>query len=264
MVHLVIAAHPDDETAGLGGWLAAHARRHRFAICFLTDGAPRDVRYRAPDFRGRLAAYRLARRREASRAAGVYGLRPSQLFFAPFPDQELHRHLRAAAACLSRLAARLQPGRIWAPAYEGGHPDHDSANFLAAAVFGRGAVWEYALYTTLGTQVRFLQPEGRAWRHWRLSAATRQAKRRALACYHSQRMTLAPFDAPCEHVRPLPLHDYSRPGGQGVPVWTLWGWPLAAAEPCAAFQRFLRSVTPRSASPHFQNTEAEIAPVACS
>lgn len=238
---LVVAAHPDDEIAGLGGWIASLPTRRHVQFCFLTDGAPRSRRYWAADFRGSRAEYRRLRRHEARTVAAALQVPAAHLVFGPSVDLELFRGLRPAGALLSKLAARLKPATVLAPAYEGGHPDHDAANFLAAQIFaGRRRrpgpqLWEYCLYTAAHGRIEFLGPRGRGWRELKLSPRMQRGKQRALALYRSQSATLRQFPLTGEFIRPLPRRDYSCPALPEPPVWSAWGWRISTAEICRAF-----------------------------
>ncbi len=230
---LALAAHPDDEVLGAGVWLARLARAP--AVAFLTDGVPRARRWRPPRYTS-ATLYRQARRREA-RAAWSRLRRGTRLFFAPFRDQELAFRLDGAARWLAAVAARVRPGLILAPAFEGGHPDHDAANLLAARL---GAardlpVWEFALYTARhGRLQRQRFPAAPGWtRHLRAPEAAR--KRRAFAAYASQRGTLRALDAGRESLRPLAAHDYSRPALREAAVYERWGFPASARRVAQAF-----------------------------
>lgn len=222
---LVLAAHPDDEVIGVLGSL--YPCPGTVAVAFLTDGAPAR-RWRPSDCRDR-AAYRRLRRREAAAVWTTFAPN-AQLHFASVPDQQLSFHLHEAAAWLTSVIAALRPGLLLAPAYEGGHPDHDAANVLAAYCARRAAIpaWEYALYTAqAGTIMRQCFPGQPGWTR-RLNLPAAAAKRHAMSLYASQAATLAAFSPACEAWRPLPRHDYRRPALAGPAVYELWGWPWRA------------------------------------
>ena len=113
---------------------------------------------------------------------------------------------------------------LWAPAYEGGHQDHDTANFLGALFRDRIDVWEFSEYTFWGGKVRsnWFPETGRTTMAIQLSEGERRAKRALLDRYVSERGNLSHVKCDCEVVRPMPAHDYS----------------LAAHPPPLFYQRF--------------------------
>lgn len=219
---LVLAAHPDDEVLGAGAWLSEHSGP--LAIAFLTDGAPRRAQFR-PDGIA-CGAYRRLRRQEAQQ---LWRARPRcSLHFCAIADQALAFHLGHARLWLAALCRRLRPHGLLAPAFEGGHPDHDAVNFLASRM--GIPTWEYALYSQAsGCRVRNDFPGQPQWRR-DISESARAWKTAAFDAYASQRATLAEFDPGCEALRPLPRHDYSRPALNEPAVYEIWGWPWTARQ----------------------------------
>lgn len=224
---LVIAPHPDDEALGLGAYL----RRHRpGALVFLADGVPReprfyssDQRYDSPD------AYRAQRQAEALRVASrFYRVQPDQLHFLNAPDMESVERMPALEAELTRIAEDLRPCAIWSPAYEGGHPDHDVAAFLAARLARRLRVdhWEYALYHYYhGFQQLSFLGEGPAITR-ALSLEEMAYKKRLLATYASQTHTLRQFRTNVERYRRAPGYDFSRRPVTGAAMYEVWQFPV--------------------------------------
>lgn len=236
---LILAAHPDDEAAGAWGWIQQH--QGPITVAYLTDGAPRRQRWRAPAANGRpaaRAAYRQLRRQEAESA--WRGRPHARLFFGRVPDQELSRSLAPAYAWLLQVAGQARPRLLLAPAFEGGHPDHDAVNLLAAELsltLGIPA-WEYALYTSHAGTIVYQRFPAAPERSTILSRSLAAAKQAALGVYASQRATLAPFDPHREALRPLPRHDYRRRPCAPC-VYELWGWPWSAEVIAARLAAFL-------------------------
>lgn len=233
---LVIAAHADDEILGAGGWLGRH--QGPLALAVLTEGVPPARRW-FPRGRHDPAQYRQKRRSEAMRVWRHFAPR-ARLFFGGFADQRLHLALASAFAWLARVAEAVGPAFIVAPAFEGGHPDHDAANFLAAQLGAAIAlpVWEYALYARCrGRLRRQCFPAEPGWTRPLRSRVLRTRKLQALAGYDSQRATLRYFVSGQEAVRPLPAHDYRRPPEPCL--YEHWRWPIASQEVAAAMAAFL-------------------------
>jgi LmbE family N-acetylglucosaminyl deacetylase len=140
---LFVFAHQDDEYSAAPWILEELAAGNAVACAYLTSGGFRS----AP-------AVRDAESRDALHTLGVTDdaivfLEGSQGRIA---DRELAARSLEGLAMLERWIewAPFVPARIYAPSYEGGHPDHDAAHAIAAAVATRhgaiGDAWHFSLY----------------------------------------------------------------------------------------------------------------------
>ncbi len=249
---LVVLAHPDDECVTFGALLQRMADP---AVLFLTDGAPRDPyfwkRY------GSREAYASLRQREARQALGLVGVCRVQFAASNgngaasevLVDQELFRVLPAAWQELSGAIQRLRPQALLTLAYEGGHPDHDSCNLLAALAARTFALpaWEAPIYSRARHSdsdrpqpQRFIRKNGTEI-DVRPTPAEVARKREMWKAYSSQGDFLRFFSPEVEAVRPLPAYDYSQPPHPGKLNYEHWRWPMTGQQVCAAFSEFLRA-----------------------
>ncbi len=245
---VVLVAHPDDEAAGCGVLLQ---RMQEPIVVFATDGAPADSFFWGKH--GSRDAYARLRRDEARRALKLAGV--SQVEFLGEPDhsirdQTLFTSLDLAIQELERIIERNQPQALLTLAYEGGHPDHDSCNFLTSLLarhFGLPA-WDFPLYhrTTDGLIVhQHPLPSGSSQADdsevvLQPTPSELEIKRRMLQTYVSQG-DLKEFAAVIERFRPLPVYDYSRPPHDGVLNYEAWGWPIRGTQVSHAFVEFMKS-----------------------
>ena len=184
---VVIAPHPDDESAGCGGLIAGCTQRGvPVRIIQLTDGAAshRSDAWPPP----RLAALRAAEMDEAVRSLGVR--EPVTAIGLPDAGQPSVGVERRAAARIARLLARWRPGLVLTTWRREPHCDHRLAYRVAkrACELTRTPLAEYLVWTpvTGGPGDRPKLGEGLAF-SVTLTAAQRAAKRQALQCHASQR-----------------------------------------------------------------------------
>ena len=246
---LVVVAHPDDEAVGCGALLQ---RMRDPIVVFATDGAPFD-KYFWGQY-GSREAYRELRRKEARSALALIGVK--NVFFLgdeqAIVDQQLFRNLARAVDFLSRLVEQVRPEILLTLAYEGGHPDHDSCNFLCYIVGRRLSVpvWEMPLYHRssdgVGVFQEFLdegdeivvQP----------TAEEIENRKQMLAAYPSQGQTIQQFASTTERFRPLRRYDYTKPPHPGVLNYEAWQWPITGSQVAAEFSNYLQREESTSAS----------------
>lgn len=220
---LVVAPHPDDETIGAGAWIAGNASA--VTIVHITDGSPRDV--------ANASEYAATRRHDVNKVLDLARVPAANRYRFELIDQETYLHLPELTDSLIELIRDCECDTVLAPAYEGGHPDHDSAAFAVArarkVLDARIEHREYRLYhagldgsidseTLAGAEIVSL------------TAAERKLKRRMLDCFRSQQTFLSNFGVTDERFRRAPEYDFTRAPNNGVLLYERWGWKLSGQE----------------------------------
>ena len=247
---LVVLAHADDEVLALGGrleWLGAS----RFLT--VTDGVPVDgVDARAHGFAG-LAEYGTARRAELKEAFAMGGLDPACARSLEIDagrvvsDQGAAVELVKLARALAQELAEFRPDAVLTHPYEGGHPDHDACAF---AVHAAVRVAEIEVPTveapfyhagSLGIETGVFV-SGDAGIQARLTEAQAARKRERLACFRSQRETLAPFGVDAERYRAAPGYDFLRRPHEGQLYYEQFPWGMDGERFCGLAARAMEEL----------------------
>jgi N-acetylglucosamine malate deacetylase 1 len=221
---LLLIPHPDDEVVAAAASIARRrAAGDQLLGLYLTSGvaaAEQLWRWERPQ-----RANRVQRRyAEARAAAAILGIEP--LGFCDWPSRTLKAHVDEAKARIDKIFVERAIDAIWVPAWEGGHQDHDVANFLAARIAGGRPVIEFAEYNRGGGAAhhnRFAVPNG-SETEVKLSADEIEAKRRLLAIYHSEQANLSASQVAVENHRPLPAYDYAQPPHPGKLMRERFHW----------------------------------------
>ena len=245
---VLLIPHPDDEVVGCAEAIRqAVAQGSDVFGCYLTNGVPHPSLLWPWQRTGHAA--RVARRwHEAEAAAARLGIRMA--LRQDIPTRALKDHLAQTAARLDGAFGALRPSVVWAPAYEGGHQDHDVTSYLARRVAERCEVWEFSEYNFEAGRVRsqrFIGPSG-GEREIRLDAEAAREKQALLALYASERGNLSCVRCQRECFRPLARYDYTRPPHPGRLFYQRFQWvpwhpridhtrPEAVCRAIAAFEK---------------------------
>ncbi len=219
---LVIAAHPDAETAGAASLLTTLPE---CAVLHLTDGVPRDRALWPGATALTRDSYASQRRGEVLLAMEIAGIAASEVHCLGLPDQELAFHLTDLARELVRWMIALGPELVVTHSYEGGHPDADAAAFATCAArdlllrSGQRApmLLEMALCHGAGGELNLGQfvasdDVGPPQIQCAFRGAALDRKHEMLRCFESQEEELAPFFAiEYERFRPAPRYDFASP-----------------------------------------------------
>jgi LmbE family N-acetylglucosaminyl deacetylase len=185
---MILAPHPDDESLGCGGLIAAAcAMGLPPVVVFLTDGAGSHQGSRSfpPD------RLRAIRQQEALTALALLGVPAERIASLDYPDGALPAFGAAADLINAQLA---QLAQVWdcelvlAPWIEDPHCDHQAAARLAEALSARQKLqlWSYSVWGWLlpaAAPVRAVPGPG----GYRLCIAPQLAlKRRAIGAHRSQ------------------------------------------------------------------------------
>ncbi len=229
---LVVAAHPDDETLWAGILLAD---RQAVSLVHVTDGAPRNPYFARQAGCNTREEYAQLRSRELDSALNRLGLSVARrLSFGACDQEAVFETVRLTEALTSELRT-FSPDIVLTHAYDGGHPDHDAAAFIARAAIAKSArrcaLLEFPGYhavsatgeRTIGFLPRALPSLTRV-----LTPAESERKNSALACFASQREIIASFPIGTESLRVSGLIDFNAPPHEGPLHYETHGWPLRA------------------------------------
>lgn len=218
---VVLSPHPDDESLGVGGVIAAAcAANQRVDVVVVSDGAgshPRSTRF-PPDALVRL------RKMETARAAAALGLSPARLTHLDLPDTAVPLRGPAFEAAVDRIAAVMREAGARTLLVTWGrdpHCDHEAVDAMAKALRARDPdlkLWSYAIWgrhLAPDTPIDEPRPTG-----YRIDVTPWLAAKHAAIAAHASQMTdlidddpdgfrftpdtLAPFLEPVETLFEVP------------------------------------------------------------
>ena len=183
---LVLAPHPDDETLGCGGAIAAACLAgKRVVVAAITDG--RQSHPRSRRFQGDALAE--LRRHELETAVRLLTDGAAEVAWLGYPDQAAPTGATALDEAVNRLGARTDLDAIttvWASWRHDPHVDHQRTAALAdrlVVLLPSLELWEYPIWG------RFIEPRGvgrgMSLRRF-VTTAERERKRAAMAAHRSQ------------------------------------------------------------------------------
>ena len=220
---LLLVPHQDDEICML-----SMLHRH------LANEDTAKVVWAAVDGDAKLAD---TRKLESQKAMQAIGVSFNNLVFLDYPQLDLYRYIAVLVEDLRKIISDFQADIVYCPAYEGGHPDHDTVHYCtvqAAKLSGMNSmVLEFPLYSSAGKRGllqriprfgRFLPSNSPSF-VYSLSASQIRTRKKWWSLYRSQigLFNLLIFLSGSgrefwskEQVRRIPSYDYTQPPHSGV------------------------------------------------
>lgn len=239
---LFVAAHPDDETIGAAGLLQRLKRAH---FVHITNGAPRGMAdAERANFTSR-EAYAQARRRELQEAIAWAGLETICQLQCNATDLETPFNMAGITCRLERIIEEVRPTCIFTHAYEGGHPDHDTASFVVWAACKllkrkkktQPFVFEFASYHGTGLGPEMITSEfipNKESTEWISNLTEKECdiKRKMIACFKSQKPMISLFSVGVERFRASPDYNYRFRPHEGPLYYEFFDWGITGDKWC--------------------------------
>jgi LmbE family N-acetylglucosaminyl deacetylase len=232
---LIVAAHPDDETIGMGSRLPLLPG---VIIAHTTDGAPADGCDAITQGFNTVAEYAQRRRSELYSALALAGIAPQQTRELGCADQQAAKNMARLAGQIYDIVTDVRPDVIFTHPYEGGHPDHDATAFAVHAACARPGVAapliiEMTSYHNSGNGIEvneFLFRSGHEPVTCVLDPPELSLKRKMFDCFPTQRQTLSLFPIRIERFRLAPSYDFTSPPHEGQLFYEMYPWGMTGSQ----------------------------------
>jgi N-acetylglucosamine malate deacetylase 2 len=230
---IIVVAHPDEETVGMGAQLC---RLSDALLVQVTNGAPRDGRDANAGGYSSTAEYATVPRAELAAALEVGEARGVRTEIIGIIDQEAWFHLVELTRCLSGCCGPKLRTQSSFMLMKADILDHDAASFAArsacrlieARAGSAPAIIEMTGYHAEGGRLAtgvFL-PGQNAVTTVTLIVRDRLRKKRTIDCFASQRELLAGFAVETESFREASRQNFTRPPHRGELHYERLGWKI--------------------------------------
>lgn len=199
---LIFAAHEDDESIGMGGRIIQAVKAgDDVRVVIVTDGDPRGC-----------VAFQAAREEETARAMALAGLPRQNVTLLRYRGNEFIFNLGSLGLVkfidqVTGVLDDFAPDEVYVHAYEHGHIEHDTVNYIVHRAFeqsqvrGAASLFEYSEYHSDGSHATAWGEPLRDWRltfdgllypiqQPNLSGEELLLKQAMIAQYHSQAVDL--------------------------------------------------------------------------
>ena len=213
---LILAAHPDDEVVGLSTKIRELIREGNFVyIFFLTNGViSKNSRWfwEKKNYKF-LLNKRINELRESMKFFKVKKYKVQQINSRMVKD-----NLLKTFNSIKNIIKKYKIKIVFTPAYEGGHQDHDLANFLASKFKNYIKVLEYSEYNYFNQKISsntFFKLNGNEI-VYNLSEQDKELKKMLLNLYVSEQKNLSYLTIEKECFRPISNYNYLLPAHSGT------------------------------------------------
>ncbi|MDC3091081.1 PIG-L family deacetylase [Rickettsiales bacterium] len=205
---LILAPHPDDETVGLSVFIKRKQEEGcNFFIFFLTNGvvSKNEMWFWEKNKYDIFLDKRLNEMRDSLNFFKI-----KDYFLQNIPTRHLKNYIKQTFIKIKSIIKNQTIDSIFVPAYEGGHQDHDVANFIASKFVKKINVFEYSEYHNYRDKIHsnsFINKIGNETLI-ELNKNEVAYKKKSLLIYKSERKNLNYIKTKREVYRPIIRYNY--------------------------------------------------------
>ena len=213
---LILVPHPDDEIVGTFILIRRMLKEGCFIfLFFLSHGV---IDSKEMWFWKRKYYKKYVEKRIHEMNESIKFLKIKDFYLQDIPTRCLKFNIRNTHTKIKNLIKCFNIDTMFTPAYEGGHQDHDIANFIASKFKDKLDVYEYPEYNYIDRIIKsnsFLKNFGKE-RIIMLSKSEIRIKKQAMKIYESEKSNLNYIELKQECYRPLIDYNYSTPPHDGI------------------------------------------------
>ena len=221
---LLLAPHPDDESVGLSVFIKRKKEEGcKITIFFLTNGG---ISKNEMWFWERNKYEKLLQKRLNEMKNSLKFFKIKDYFLQNIPSRNLHSNILKTFSAIQNIIGKKPIDSIFVPAYEGGHQDHDVANFIASKFKKKINVFEYSEYHNYGDKVHSNSFINNTGNETVLEFDQNEAlyKKHALSIYNSEKKNLNYIDIKREVYRPIFRYNYDSVPHKGKLFYKRFGF----------------------------------------
>ncbi len=213
---LFIIPHPDDEIVGASKIIRKFIKQKKnIIIFFLTNGIISKNSmwiWKRKNYEHYLSV-RLDEMKSSMNQLGI-----NKYFFQNIPSRTLKDNIKNTYKKIQKIINNQKIDTIFCPSYEGGHQDHDVANFICSRFKNVKSIFEFAEYNFFNKKINsnlFFNNTNKET-ILKLSKNDKEFKIKCLKIYDSEKNNLNYVNISQEVFRKLPKHNYNEPPHNGT------------------------------------------------
>ncbi len=224
---LFLIPHPDDEIVGACKIIKNFQnKKKKIFILFLTNGVIDKNTMWSWDRKkyDHSLNTRLNEMRKSMNELGV-----KDYFVQNIPSRNLKNNISTTFKKIKKIIEKNLIDTIFCPSYEGGHQDHDVANFICSRLKNLCKTFEFAEYNYFGKKINSNSffDNCKKTEILKLNENDKKFKKKCLRIYKSEKKNLNYVSIANEVYRELPEHDYKKPPHIGILFYrrfSLFSW----------------------------------------
>ena len=212
---LLIAPHPDDEIVGSYLVIKKILKQKKIVIFFLTNGVIDKQSLWFWERKNHKNKVKI-RKKEMKDSMNFLGIK--NFYLQDISTRSLKENIDKTFKKIVRIKKEHKIDTIFCPAYEGGHQDHDVANFICSRLKKNCMIYEFAEYNYFEKKINnnyfFCSTEKDKVIF--LTSSEKKEKEKLLKIYKSESKNLNYVSFEKESYRELFDYDYTSPPHKGI------------------------------------------------